>query len=421
MHFFPAMEEPVAVKKISVQVRDDHLALLARAKPVNALAELIWNAFDADATEVRVEFAQNQLDGLDRIRVRDNGHGLSFIHALDVFRNLGGSWKQEGLRTPLHNRDLHGKYGKGRFRAFSLGDCVEWRSVFMDAGTPWEYCIFGRAEEPGVFELSEPQLAAGAAGMTVEITGLAAETGLLRGTKVLQEVTDLFALYLRQYPGLRLIYDGVPIDPTNAEEGSVDYDLGEMVMPDGERVRAFLTVVEWALPGKRGIILCNEHGFALHATSPRYVFRGFSYTAYLKSNHLSVLDNEGLLQVEDMSPDLKQLLDAARLCLRQHFTLRQAERAQDLLSEWRASGIYPYEAAPKDTAEETERRIFDIYATELSHFAGFRESSLRSKRLILRVLQELIRIEPTRVARLLDELVGLPGDMEAEVLDLMQG
>ena len=411
----------MAVKKISVEVRDDHLALLARAKPINALAELIWNAFDADAQEVRVEFVGNQLDGLDVIRVRDNGHGLPFIHALDVFRNLGGSWKQEGLRTALHNRDLHGKYGKGRFRAFSLGNRVEWQSVFADGGTSRAYRILGRAEEPGVFEVTEPEPARAVPGMTVEITGLAAETALLRGTKALQEVTDLFALYLRQYPGIRLIYDGVPIDPTNAEERSVDYDLGEMVMSNGEQVRASLTVVEWALSGKRGIILCNEHGFALHAASPRYVFRGFSYTAYLKSNHLSVLDNEGLLQVEDMSPDLRQLLDAARLCLRQHFTLREAEKAQDLLSVWRASGVYPYEGASKDTAEETERRIFDIYATQLSHFAGFGESSLRSKRLILRILKELIHLEPTRVARLLDELVGLPRDMETEVLDLMQG
>ena len=120
------------MKTITVEVREDHLETLARTKPMTALAELVWNALDAEATEVRVEFDGNDMDGIDAVRIIDNGHGLHYEDAFLVFRNLGGSWKRNSRRTQERQRMLHGKYGKGRFRAFSLGNVSSWRSAYLD-------------------------------------------------------------------------------------------------------------------------------------------------------------------------------------------------------------------------------------------------------------------------------------------------
>ncbi|HNR36344.1 MAG TPA: hypothetical protein PKO36_14270, partial [Candidatus Hydrogenedentes bacterium] len=196
--------------------------------------------------------------------------------------------------------------------------------------------------------------------------------------------------------------------------------LGEFVMENGERVHASMTIAEWLVPGKRGIVLCDANGFALHAVKPRLLFRGFSYTAFLKSAHFVTLEREGLLSLEDMSPDCRQLLEAARLALRQHFTLREIERAQDILSQWRDAGIYPYAGVPDNRDEETERRIFDIYATHLAQLTAFSEATNANKRLMLRLLKELIHTEPTRVARILDEWLAFPEDKQEEVADLLQ-
>lgn len=63
--------------KYPVQVKRDHIeALVATKKPILALAELIWNGFDADATMVSVRLEYNALSGLDRIRVKDDGTGI---------------------------------------------------------------------------------------------------------------------------------------------------------------------------------------------------------------------------------------------------------------------------------------------------------------------------------------------------------
>lgn len=410
------------VKTITVSVKEDHLESLAKTRPMTALAELIWNALDAESTEVRVDFVENELEGLEQIRITDDGNGLHYDDAMIVFQNLGGSWKRQGMRTHQRKRMLHGKYGKGRFRAFSLGNNVRWRSVYEEAGSIYGFEIRGQAAKLGEFTLTDARgCPRKKPGMVVDITDLPPNAELLRGVKAQQEVTDIFALYLRQYPDIRILYDGVPIDPANAEEQINEYDLGEMILENGERVTAQLTVIEWNLPGKRGVYLCNEDGFMLYNALPRLHFRGFSYTAYLKSEHIAFLDREGLLSVSELHPDLRQMLDVARSHLREHFALREAEKAQDVLEQWHALGLYPYKGAPKDEVEANERRIFEIYATHLNQiFPDFSRSTHSTRRLMLKLIQELVHIEPTRVAHVLDTLLDFPEDKEEAIQDIMQ-
>ena len=63
-------------KDIYVQAKADHIASLARATPLSAVEELVWNALDADAREVRVDLVQNALGGIDAVRVSDDGTGI---------------------------------------------------------------------------------------------------------------------------------------------------------------------------------------------------------------------------------------------------------------------------------------------------------------------------------------------------------
>ena len=414
--------------KITVEVREDHLEFLARAKPLAALAELVWNALDAESTEVRVEYVENEMGGVELLRIRDNGHGLHPDHAQVVFRNLGGSWKQGGNRTNNRKRMLHGKYGKGRFRGFTLGNHVQWISTYEQDGTFYRYTITGHGQNPGEFELSDPlpvppppHSPVVHSGMTVEIRDLPTSIEGLRGGKALQDVTELFAPYLRLYPDVRINYDQVPLDPANAEAYSANYDLGEIVMVNGERVNAELTVIEWTTSGQRGVIPCDVNGFALAPPLRRFLFRGFSYTAYLKSAHFESLEREGLLEAEGLCPDIPKLMDAARIALRQHFGRRVAERTEDLLRSWRDSGLYPYEAAPANADEVRKRQIFDLYAVHINQNSSFSETSAANKRLVFRLLREIVEVDPKRAPRILDDFLSFGPEKDREVSRLLNG
>jgi DNA topoisomerase VI subunit B len=115
------------VQEIEVKVENDHIERLTSAKPIVALSELIWNAYDADPAQVRVVLEEGGLTKLSVIRIEDNGDGIPFEQADGFFKSLGGSWKKKGAKTK-GGRFIHGERGQGRFKAFALGETVTWIS-----------------------------------------------------------------------------------------------------------------------------------------------------------------------------------------------------------------------------------------------------------------------------------------------------
>jgi DNA mismatch repair ATPase MutL len=65
----------MTAKSFEIQVQDDHLERIAQTrKPVLALAELVWNAVDADADRIDITLSDDELAGTKAIEVTDNRH-----------------------------------------------------------------------------------------------------------------------------------------------------------------------------------------------------------------------------------------------------------------------------------------------------------------------------------------------------------
>jgi Histidine kinase-, DNA gyrase B-, and HSP90-like ATPase len=126
----------------SLIAKQDYLEKAARTRdPIRAVSEFVWNSLDADASRVSVEFGLNVLGRIQEIIIRDNGAGISRVHAARDFGNLGDSWKRTSHRSSKLQRALHGKEGRGRLRFFSLADKACWRSVYKDNGSMQELVI----------------------------------------------------------------------------------------------------------------------------------------------------------------------------------------------------------------------------------------------------------------------------------------
>ena len=103
---------PTQITKISVGAKGDHLEQYTKAAtPYSAVAELVWNAFDADADTVEIEIELNRMNSVQGLRVKDNGTGIPLGLSKDAFGNLGGSWKARNTVTSKSARNLHGKTG----------------------------------------------------------------------------------------------------------------------------------------------------------------------------------------------------------------------------------------------------------------------------------------------------------------------
>lgn len=88
-----------------------------------ALAELIKNSYDADATVVDVVF------GRDSILVRDNGHGMSYDEFESLWMRIGSPHKERQERSRTLDRPLTGSKGVGRLAAQFLASDIELTSI----------------------------------------------------------------------------------------------------------------------------------------------------------------------------------------------------------------------------------------------------------------------------------------------------
>lgn len=229
------------MKELKVQVENDHLIRMTKVKkPLLAVAELIWNGFDADADHGKVSIEENKLGGIDYIRVADNGHGITYDEANSAFGSIGGSWKQSHGRSKKKRRILHGKAGKGRFRAFSLGEKVEWDTIYPDNGKGFNFKIKGSILDIGTFLLTDQvPIDPSKNGTTVQITNIRKNFKSLSGEEAVQEITEQFALYLNEYPGLKLIYDDFKIDPSSMISCEKTYELKQVKSDRGCSVSGF--------------------------------------------------------------------------------------------------------------------------------------------------------------------------------------
>jgi Histidine kinase-, DNA gyrase B-, and HSP90-like ATPase len=137
----------VQTDTIKVVAQRDAFLRIARARPLTAIAELIWNSLDADANNVSIYFDEKEL-GLRGIIIEDDGLGSTPEDAREFFRRLGGSWKKAGARTVKHGRVLHGSQGQGRYKALSVGRSITWTYYYREADDVFEFALSILGDDP---------------------------------------------------------------------------------------------------------------------------------------------------------------------------------------------------------------------------------------------------------------------------------
>jgi signal transduction histidine kinase len=90
------------------------------AKPSIALAELVKNAYDADATKVTVTMEHVAKPG-GTMLIEDDGHGMTFEELRDGWMRIATTHKRANPVSRLYRRPLSGAKGIGRFAARRLG------------------------------------------------------------------------------------------------------------------------------------------------------------------------------------------------------------------------------------------------------------------------------------------------------------
>ena len=132
----PSRQLPKEIKTFSVDaalLRELGEHLIGRA--YIALAELVKNAYDADAVLCTIEF------GEDTIVISDDGHGMSKNEFLEYWMRIGTTHKAAKRRSRSLRRSMTGSKGLGRLSVQFLADEMELESNSEDDSESMLYAL----------------------------------------------------------------------------------------------------------------------------------------------------------------------------------------------------------------------------------------------------------------------------------------
>lgn len=404
---------------LTVGVNHDHLRGLTRCHPSVGVAELIWNALDADAKRVRVWLREGPLGGIESVEVDDDGTGIDITRVDQAFEKLGGSWKAN-KKTSAEGRVLHGRAGKGRFRAGSIGRLCQWNTVNRAVdGTVHAFGIVINTTNltDVVIEPVESETSQAVTGTRVVVREIEAKG--LNEEVLKQRLTEEFGPFLLQYPNVRIDVQGDRLDPKSLISDEEVVTLpGTSPVEDDIRVR----LVEWKKPSERRIFLCEKDGTTLTEVPMRSHLLDGYVTAYASSEYFRALQVQDLAdgQVEQLE-EMRPILTAVREAVKEYVRRRLAARAKTSVERWKEEDIYPYAGEPSDQIEAVEREVFDIVAVQVDRFLpSFKAAARPVKRMQFSLLRRALESQPDEVAEMINAWVGLPAHERKLLSDLLK-
>jgi len=96
-----------------------------------AIAEYIWNGFDANANTIRIEYVANSLGLLEQLTITDNGYGINFDRLQQKFDPFFESEKSIQIIAPKHTSKMHGRNGVGRLTFFTFAHDALWQTTYQ--------------------------------------------------------------------------------------------------------------------------------------------------------------------------------------------------------------------------------------------------------------------------------------------------
>ncbi|WP_442738215.1 ATP-binding protein [Streptomyces pseudogriseolus] len=390
------------MEKVTLQVEQDHVEGVARlGNPLGAVIELVWNALDADATEVRVEIERQEIGGVSKVTVSDNGHGMPSESCRSYFERLGGSWKRTALVSRDKRRALHGKNGHGRVRAFALGQHVRWTTVGDGVDGVIKTVIEADRAAMRSYRIETKGVTSEKTGTVVEAWGQVPKLEhLTEYSRVLPALAAEFALYLETYPDSSITYDGKRVDPGAAQVHSASYALD----PVGDLPAPELRVIEWRKAITRELALCDARRMPLIKLRPEIQAPGFHFTAYLSWAGFEDRPHDLSLVDWDEDSPASQVVEQARERLRLHFRDRVDDRRREQIREWQRDNVYPYAGEATEPTEIAEREAFDTVATTIAKHIPKARSA---KRATLGLLKETLAAKPDHTHEILDRFFSL--------------
>lgn len=409
---------------VKITIQDDLISKLGKTTLVDALIELIWNALDADALNVKVSFLDNGLNSLESICILDDGDGIHFKKSKDIFKNLGGSQKKNKLKTEKFGRFLHGKEGKGRLKALSIGATVDWNITYFDEeqGRFFTYKARMSLQNPSDVKITEPteELKRLHSGVEVCIYNIPKDKSRLTDVGM-SKMLETFALYLHSYKDVSLTVDGEKLEPNKIIVDINEFPLG-FIEFEGKNYTSSLKLTEWnSSKQKPATYLSANNGIPYLLLDTGWQYPSRKYTAYIESEAVVEMLNTHQIDLAAMNASVKDNILLAQTLIQNHFRDLESKATQDLVSQWKKDGVYPYFNDIENIVEKVEREVFNVVASAVSHnIDRFEKTSAKNKKFQFRLLKQALETNPESLQTIIEEVLNLNTQEQNDLAKLLK-
>ena len=386
---------------------------LAGTKPISALMELIYNSLDASATSIRIEITRNKLSGVEKIIVRDNGEGIEGDNIHLTFAECGYSGKRQGDKNHL-GKLVHGKNGRGRFKAYSLGSQIEWLScnnhqkikIQGDFSESKQFKIFFNDEIP-------ENITRGT--VFTAIVGTRSPLDFPDDNKICADLETILSGTLEDS---RI---SIFVNAKKLEVGSRIKNSQKMHL-DAPYEDVEIRTIIWKTKSESNnrICWCNKDFQVLQEEKWNPEENKTQNSLYIASQRIEKANTEGMLNLLALDATLSDILKQAKEKATTYILETEKSAVYDIIDDLQRKKIYPYSNIPQRAVEKKSKEVFDIILFEINRRAPsvFKRNKQETK-LLLNSLKTAVEQDPDNVLKILKELLNLGTEDTKELADLL--
>ncbi len=355
---------------------------LNRYTPEKAVAEYIWNGFDAGATNVSIEWDANEIGTLSELRIIDNGGGIDHARLNVKFKPFLDSEKFISAKVQKQTSTQHGKNGVGRLTFHKFATGAEWQTVYKDAKNQQlsSYTITASAERIDQYDTTQvSEIKNGKAGTRVIITGIHSLTESMLQDTVKEYLKREFCWFLELHKEkeVTLKLQGEPLDYSDFILEHEDFNLSYEDTKTDFAVR----FVQWADNlneeySKFYYLASNGSEKFKEFTSLNKKGDAFYHSVYVKGAYFDHFDVrikeesaqqtlEGLHSRRD--DEYKYLRKELAKYLRKKRSPYLEEYSEKLIVEYERDGVMPsfdkndeLESLKKNNLEQTVKTLYQV-------------------------------------------------------------
>jgi hypothetical protein len=219
--------------------------VLQKYTPERAIAEYIWNGFDAKATVINVDFEieSQEFDTIKAIKITDNGEGIIYEDLSERFRKFYESNKN-GISTQ-DSTLTRGKNGYGRFTFHKFAQYAKWKTTYKKSlNEKFTYNIDIRGDNLKEYLPSTPYLSEQALGTIVEFTEITASISSSFINDILKPyLIAEFAWYVKLREEHKLFINGEELDYSTIIEDEDNFPIE--IKSNTESVKFECKYIRW--------------------------------------------------------------------------------------------------------------------------------------------------------------------------------